>query len=96
MAAAINGFKPEDTKSGEAFRKWYLKPIFQIRSFLVSNYNELFKHSDSLRHMVPNGKRNGNAYRPQEDTSKNSIVNAINKFWSSDNNIIRTLNKISS
>lgn len=97
MAAAINGFKPEDTKSANTFRKWYLKPIFQIRSFLVSNFNELFKHSDVLKKMVPdNTVRNSNFYKPTTRQSKNSTVNKINKLWSNDNNIIQILNSLSS
>lgn len=66
MAASINGFKPEDSRAGNVMRKWYLKPIFQIRSFLIANYNELFKHSSTLKHLVADtSTRNTNEYRPE-------------------------------
>lgn len=98
MAASINGFKPEDAKAGNVMRKWYLKPIFQIRSFLIANYNELFKHSSTLKHLVADtSTRNTNEYRPQQpQTSQNSTVNALNKIWSTDNNVIQLINNLTS
>lgn len=98
MAASINGFKPEDAKAGNVMRKWYLKPIFQIRSFLIANYNELFKHSTTLKHMIPDSTiKNTSTYRQQTiSNSNNSTVNMLNKFWSSDNNIVQMLNNLTS
>lgn len=98
MAATINGYKPEDAKAGNAMRKWYLKPIFQIRSFLIANYNELFKHSSALKHMVPDtSTRHTNEYRPQSKyDSQNSTVQWLNKLWSSDNNIVQMINSLTS
>ena len=84
MAASINGFKPEDAKAGNVMRKWYLKPIFQIRSFLIANYNELFKHSITLQQLSPDtSTRNTNEFVPKSD-------------WSSNNGAIQWLNRISS
>lgn len=83
MAAAINGYKPNDTKSANTNKKWYLKAIFQIRSFLISNYNELFKHSDALKSLAV-------------EHSDNKMVEKINKFWSKDFRLIQWLNAISS
>lgn len=96
IEATVNGFKPEDSRSGTVMRTWYLKPIFQIRSFLVANYNELFKHSTQLKHMVPdNTTRNTNTYRPQQpEQSSNPAVNKINKFWSINNTVIQLLNSL--
>ena len=98
MAASINGFKPEDSRAGNVLRKWYLKPIFQIRSFLIANYNELFKHSITLKHLVADtSTRNTNEYIPRsQPVSQNSTVNALNKMWSSDNNIISLINNLTS
>ena len=98
MAASINGFKPEDSRAGNVMRKWYLKPIFQIRSFLIANYNELFKHSPTLKHLVADtSTRNTNEYRPEQpEVSSNSTVNWLNKMWSTDNNIIQLINSLTS
>ena len=98
MAASINGFKPEDSKAGNVMRKWYLKPIFQIRSFLIANYNELFKHSPTLKHMIPDPTtRNTNEYKVESQyNSQNSTVQKLNKFWSTDNNIVQILNNLTS
>lgn len=83
MCASINGFKPEDTKSAHVFRTWYLKPIFQTRSFLVANYNELFKSSTVFMQQ--------DSDVPQ---SENSITRWFDNLKSSDNAIIQTLNRI--
>ena len=85
MCASINGFKPEDTKSGTAFRKWFLKPIFQIRSFVVANYNELFKHSNTFVQQ-----------NSDEAESENSITRWFDKLKSSDYAIVQTLNRLTS
>ena len=83
MAAAINGYKPNDTKSSNAMKKWYLKAIFQARSFLISNYNELFKHSDVMKSLAA-------------EHSDNKTTEALNKFWSGDTRFLKKfhLNKI--
>lgn len=98
MAASINGFKPEDSRAGNVMRKWYLKPIFQIRSFLIANYNELFKHSSTLKHLVADtSTRNTNEYRPEsQQVSQNSTVNKLNKMLATDNNIIQLINSLTS
>ena len=98
MAASINGFKPDDSRAGNVMRKWYLKPIFQIRSFLIANYNELFKHSSTLKHMMANPNvRNTNDYIVQpEGISQNATTNWLNNLWSKDNNIIQFINNITS
>lgn len=98
MSAAINGFKSADTKAGNAMRKWYLKPIFQIRSFLISNYNELFKHSTTLKHLIPDtSTQNTTDYIPEnQQTATNKMAKKIDKLWSIDNNIIQFLNNITS
>lgn len=97
MAASINGYKPEDTKGGNAMRVWYLKPISQIRSFLVANYNDLFKHSTALKHMVPDQTtRNTNQYIPERQHSENKTTEWLNKMWSADYSIVQFFNKISS
>lgn len=98
MSAAINGFKSADTKAGNAMRKWYLKPIFQIRSFLVSNYNELFKHSTNLKHLVPDETtQNTNDYRPEnQQDATNKMAKRIDKLWSIDNNLIQFINSVTS
>ena len=98
IEATVNGFKPEDSKSGSIMRTWYLKPIFQIRSFLVANYNECFKHSDALRELVSDSTlRNTNTYIPKKPgESKNKTVNKINSFWDSDKRIVQMLNSLTS
>lgn len=97
MAASINGFKPEDSKAGTFSTRWYLKPIFQIRSFLISNYNELFKHSTVLKDLVEDtSTRNTSNYIPREEKSTNSTAKWIDKLWSSDYNIVRLINNITS
>lgn len=97
MAATINGYKPEDTKSSTVMRTWYLKPVFQIRSFLVANFADLFKNSTTLKHMVPNqSTRNTNEYVQQEQHSENNTTEMLNRMWSTDNGIIQFLNRISS
>ena len=97
MAASINGFKPEDAKAGNVMRIWYLKPIFQIRSFLVANYNELFKHSSAFKHLIADTSRNTNQYRTEGFAESNDpTANRLNKWWSRDNNIIQMLNNLTS
>jgi hypothetical protein len=67
MAASINGYKTEDSRAGTVAKKWYLKPIFQIRSFLVANYNELFKSSTALKELIPDTTtKNTVSYKPKE------------------------------
>lgn len=97
MAASINGFKPEDAKAGNVMRRWYLKPIFQIRSFLIANYNELFKHAITLQQLTPDTTtRNTKEYKPVSKKSKTRITQKINDWWSTDNGAIQWLNRISS
>ena len=81
MCASINGFKPEDAKSAHVFRLWYTKSIFQTRSFLIANYNELFKGSTIFQ---------------EEDIpqSENSITRWFDNLKSSDNAIMQILNRI--
>lgn len=83
MCASINGFKPEDAKSAHVFRLWYTKSIFQTRSFLIANYNELFKNSTIFMQQDSDA--------PQ---SENSITRWFDNLKSSDNAIIQTLNRI--
>ena len=97
MAASINGFKPEDSKAGNVNRKWYLKPIFQIRSFLIANYNELFKHSIALQELIPDPRtKNTNEYVPRGQKSENITTQWLNNIWSADKSAVQWLNRISS
>ena len=97
MAASINGYKTEDSRAGTVAKKWYLKPIFQIRSFLVANYNELFKSSTALKELIPDTTtKNTVSYKPKEQHSENSTTEKINKFWATDNGFKQFINKITS
>lgn len=97
MAAVINGYKPQDAKAGSAMRKWWAKPIFQIRSFLVAAYSDLFKHSTALKHMNSDqSTRNTDRYIPQTPHSENKTAEKINRFWSTDYALVQWLNRITS
>ena len=97
MAAVINGYKPQDAKAGNAMKKWYLKPIFQIRSFLVANYADMFKHSTALKHMIPDqSTRNTDQYVPESQHSENKTAEWLNRLWSTDFAIVQWLNRITS
>ena len=99
MEAAVNGRKAEDSKSSAVSRTWYLKPIFQIRTFLISGLTETFlRHSDMLKHMQPSDKTsNTTTYKSSSQYDlTNKTASKINKFWDSDNAILKIIDRISS